>query len=136
MPDEQHILELVEEVLYGDRTPEDACANAPDLLSQVKKIVHECRSVDDQLEALFPSPSLKFSLSGRPLLAQTEIPQIPGYKVESVLGRGGMGVVYQAKHLKLHRSVALKMLLAGDVARPHELARFMREAQRRHLIRG
>jgi serine/threonine-protein kinase len=40
-----------------------------------------------------------------------------------------VGVVYRAKHLKLNRYVALKMLLSGAFADPHELARFTREAQ-------
>src|SRR5262249_44981527 len=45
------------------------------------------------------------------------------------LGRGGMGVVYQARHLKLNRLVALKMILSGAYAEPAELARFHREAE-------
>src|SRR5262249_49710729 len=40
-----------------------------------------------------------------------------------------MGVVYQARHLRLNRPVALKMLLAGAYAGPHERARFQREAE-------
>jgi WD40 repeat protein/tRNA A-37 threonylcarbamoyl transferase component Bud32 len=54
---------------------------------------------------------------------------VPGYEIEGVLGRGGMGVVYKARHLKLKRTVALKMVLAGRHAGPRELARFLREAE-------
>jgi serine/threonine protein kinase len=56
-------------------------------------------------------------------------PSVPGHEIIDVLGRGGMGVVYKARHLTLKRIVALKMMLARGHAGPHELARFRIEAE-------
>src|SRR3954453_3137615 len=54
---------------------------------------------------------------------------VAGYRVESVAGRGGMGVVYLARQIALDRPVALK-LIAPDLARDEAFrARFARESR-------
>jgi tRNA A-37 threonylcarbamoyl transferase component Bud32 len=59
-------------------------------------------------------------------------PSIPGYEIESLAGRGGMGAVYRARQIATGRQVALKLLTARA---PNEtsLAAFRREAE---LIAG
>ena len=55
--------------------------------------------------------------------------RIGAYEVVSELGRGGMGVVYRARHTELGREVALKMLLEAGALDPESQRRFKLEAE-------
>ncbi len=132
MTDERRIWELVQEVLDTNKLPDEVCADCPELLWEVQKRWKQARRVDSQLEALFPSSdsaSPPAVIDNRQFLVEGQLPAIPGYKVDAVLGHGGMGIVYKARHLKLNRPVALKMMLYGAVATSSEQARFQREAE-------
>lgn len=62
-------------------------------------------------------------------VAPVPVRDVPGYRILQELGRGGMGVVYQAEQIKLKRMVALKMILADRHAAPEQRQRFNTEAQ-------
>ena len=51
------------------------------------------------------------------------------YRVDEVLGQGGMGVVVAAVHVQLGHRVAIKFLLPAALEHPATLARFEREAK-------
>jgi serine/threonine-protein kinase len=121
---------LLEEMLDSGRTPEEVCRDCPELLYEVRQRWQQFCLIDAEVEALLPDSATPLEDNTiAPGLHPAGLPQVPGYQVESVLGRGGMGVVYKAEQLRLNRTVALKMLLAGDYAGPLELARFQREAE-------
>jgi serine/threonine protein kinase/Tfp pilus assembly protein PilF len=56
-------------------------------------------------------------------------PDLPGYEILNVLGHGGMGIVFRARHLRLKRLVALKMLLTDADPETHLLERLRAEAE-------
>ncbi len=65
----------------------------------------------------------------RPSASAGGVSPVPGYEIVSVLGRGGMGIVYKAKHIQLDRIVALKMILTGAYSSEDDRKRFDAEAK-------
>src|SRR5262249_54248463 len=127
MPDQPRVQELLAELLDRQATPEEVCGACLELLPVVRERwgqICRARAELDALLPIWPHGSLPTTPP-----EELPLPQVPGYEVESVLGRGGMGVVYRARHLRLNRLVALKMALAGSSTGPNERERFRREVE-------
>jgi serine/threonine-protein kinase len=58
------------------------------------------------------------------------------YRIERVLGRGGMGIVVAANHVKLRQTVAIKFLLPSSTERPELSQRLLREARAAAALKG
>ncbi len=80
-----------------------------------------------------PAPVLQTGIQAVSSGARLEVGPIPltrvaEYELLKEVGRGGMGVVFKARHARLNRIVALKMIRGGALANSEELQRFEKEA--------
>ncbi len=96
--------------------------------------------LENQIRDLFPTllvvedlaPERDASIVGeeaRPLITPTNLESLGDFRILQELGRGGMGVVYEAEQVSLGRRVALKVLQHRDLPDAKHRIRFQREAR-------
>jgi tetratricopeptide (TPR) repeat protein len=118
---------VVREELGRRPDPQEWCADFPTFRDSLLQLLQVHRAV----RTGFTGPAdtggtlpLSADCPGPPAGAR-----VGGYEVLGELGRGGMGVVYQARQAGLNRVVALKMIRGGPYAGSDAAARFRREAE-------
>jgi serine/threonine protein kinase/tetratricopeptide (TPR) repeat protein len=104
-------------------------------LASLAAHVGACPDCQDMLERL----AAEVSDSGEhrsPPPGMAEPPTIPGFAIEQELGRGGMGVVYQARQPQFARRVAIKLVRPGAAFQAEERRRWLREARATGRVRN
>lgn len=129
LADEQALAALdsyLQDVQAGRTSARDTLlAEHPHLAGAVQCLddLHQLAAADEDDLATLANPTPRVRAGPAPLASFGK------YEVIGEIGRGGMGVVYRAQQTDLDRPVALKMILAGQLASPEHLARFRDEAR-------
>jgi serine/threonine-protein kinase len=138
---EQRLDEIIADyldALEADRAPDRHrwLAAHPDFAAELKDFLANQDQFDSMVAPWRATPA-SFITTPRNIATDPDLlPPLPQpgdqfgpYELLAEIGRGGMGVVYRARHPGLDRLVALKCILAGQFASPREVQRFHLEAE-------
>jgi len=142
-PGEAALLRVLEEVadqrFRGEHVPDESViASHPELMPELARMLHHLRLTESARNGALASTnsdgsddnSSSWGLNRERRGPVIERPDaLPGYELLGVIGRGGMGVVYRARHTATQREVAIKVMGAACLAEPMDQARFEREAR-------
>jgi hypothetical protein len=118
----------------GERaSPDDYTARLPDHAELIRQVWVELGFTVDLPGGFVKDTSGDKTQDATPSslapLPSSPGPAVAGFEILKELGRGGMGIVYQARHVRLNRPVALKVVHSGSQATADNRARFQAEAE-------
>jgi eukaryotic-like serine/threonine-protein kinase len=127
-PIERLAEEFVARYRAGERPPlSEFIDHQPELAEQIKELFPTLVLMEQFKPATADHTG---SFAGTPPAAVgTPLEKLGDYRILREIGRGGMGIVYEAEQMSLGRHVALKMLGGQSLLDPRQLARFEREAK-------
>jgi eukaryotic-like serine/threonine-protein kinase len=134
---EQVMARFLEDLELGRPVDEDALKKQyghlePDLsefLLTHRRFLDASQAAKDEIQAAPPVESRPPKISHSPSSTTLGIPkQLGPYQIIEEIDRGGMGIVYKARHVSLDRIVALKLIRSGELASDEEVQRFNTEA--------
>jgi serine/threonine protein kinase/WD40 repeat protein/tetratricopeptide (TPR) repeat protein len=115
---------------YAERCRRGERPNLQDYVDRLPEMADEIREMFPALAEVEQAEGYaRGDPSTPPAAAATQIRQIGDYRILRVIGRGGMGVVYEAEQVSLDRRVALKVLPGHVVGDRKTQERFRREAR-------
>ncbi|MEO8498090.1 MAG: serine/threonine protein kinase, partial [Planctomycetota bacterium] len=121
--------EFVTRVRRGERpTLDDFTSRHPELADEIRELFPTLLMMEE-LRSGHADPVALTDPSG-PLSAKAvRVERLGDYRILREVGRGGMGIVYEAEQESLGRHVALKVLPAHTTLDPRHLLRFQSEAR-------